>query len=113
MAGVRGGARDRALAVAIGLSVAGCSTSDQPQLGTVHGKVTLDGQPLAGAIVVFSPVAEGRQSFAETNAEGEYELIDLRDTRGAIVGGIRSGSRRPMKSCRTNVCPPDTIRRQP
>ena len=75
-----------AVAVAIGLAVSGCSTSDQPPLGTVRGKVTLDGQPLAGAIVVFSPVAEGRQSFAETSAEGEYELIYFRDTRGAIVG---------------------------
>ena len=52
------------LAVILLLSIAGCSGGDQPRLGAVHGTVTLDDAPLAGAMVVFTPADGGRQSFA-------------------------------------------------
>lgn len=68
------------------LFVAGCGGSDLPELGTVFGRVTLDGQPVAEAIVNFSPVNPGRPSTAETDADGNYELVYLPDVEGAVVG---------------------------
>jgi hypothetical protein len=67
----------------------GCgSKGDQPELGTVNGTVTLDGQPLVGVAVVFQP-DNGRPSRGMTDAEGKYELIYIRQTKGAKVGPHR------------------------
>ena len=68
------------------LFVAGCGGSDLPELGTVFGRVTLDGQPVAEAIVNFAPVNPGRPSTAETDADGNYDLVYLPDVEGAVVG---------------------------
>lgn len=71
------------------LSLVGCgSKGDQPELGTVNGTVTLDGQPLAGVAVVFQP-DNGRPSRGMTDAQGKYELIYIRQTKGAKVGPHR------------------------
>jgi hypothetical protein len=67
------------------LMLSGCG-SDLPKLGAVKGKVTLDGKPLANAGVVFTPLDGGRQSMAVTDQDGNYELVYLRDIRGAKVG---------------------------
>lgn len=66
--------------------VAGCGKTDQPEIGEVQGTVTLDGKPLDGAIVYFSPEGGGRVSQAMTNAEGKYELVYIGKTMGAKVG---------------------------
>lgn len=67
----------------------GCgSNGDQPELGTVNGTVTLDGQPLVGVAVVFQP-DNGRPSRGMTDAEGKYELTYIRQTKGAKVGPHR------------------------
>lgn len=67
---------------------AGCTHGDRPELGLVRGKVTLDGRPLVGARIVFRPVPSerGRASTGFTDAEGNYEMIYIRDIRGASVG---------------------------
>ena len=79
----------RALAV-LGLAslllAAGCGRSDRPDLGTVQGTVTLDGKPLAGALVVFTPSGPGRSASDLTDAAGRYELTYLRDIAGATLG---------------------------
>jgi len=67
-------------------SVAGCSKGDQPDLGDVQGTVTLDGQPLAQATVVFRPAGGGRASQGITNEAGKYEIIYIRDIKGAKLG---------------------------
>lgn len=69
------------------LLLTGCGggSSDQPDLGTVEGKVTLDGQPLSDATVSFIP-EEGRTSTAVTDAEGHYELNYTLTTPGAKIG---------------------------
>lgn len=67
-------------------TILGCGgPSDQPPLGKVSGKVTLDGQPLEGVIVNFQP-STGRAATAETDASGKYELIYIYGTNGAKVG---------------------------
>lgn len=50
------------------------------------GTVTLDGAPLAGALVVFTPDGPGRSAVATTDQAGRYELTFLRDIVGANVG---------------------------
>jgi hypothetical protein len=52
----------------------------------VSGTVTLDGAPLAGALVVFTPDGPGRSALATTDTAGRYELAFLRDISGANVG---------------------------
>jgi len=67
--------------------LAGCggAPDDQPELVPVQGTVTLDGEPLADAQIVFQPET-GRPSRGETNEQGHYELQYTPDTRGARVG---------------------------
>ncbi|QDU36242.1 hypothetical protein Mal4_05260 [Maioricimonas rarisocia] len=65
----------------------GCGgTSDQPELGEVTGVVTLDGEPLADARVVFSPVEGGQSSEATTDAQGKYALVYRGEQMGAKIG---------------------------
>lgn len=52
----------------------------------VSGTVTLDGEPLEGATVIFTPQDDGRPSAARTDSEGRYELTFSRDARGALPG---------------------------
>jgi hypothetical protein len=69
------------------LLVLGCSgaPSDQPELGLVTGRVTLDGTPLANVWVGFAP-PDGRSSMGLTDKDGRYKLDYLFDTPGAKVG---------------------------
>ena len=71
----------------LSFSSLGCGDgSDQPDLGIVSGTVSLDGEPLSGVIIVFTP-EEGRQSTAITGENGQYELVYTgEDTKGARVG---------------------------
>ncbi len=68
----------------VGLIV-GCGGGDRPELMPVEGLVTLDGQPLAGATVVFRPKS-GKASRGVTDDQGRYELTYLRDIMGAKLG---------------------------
>lgn len=68
------------------ITALGCGGRDLPELGTVTGTVTLDGEPLAGAIVNFTPTGTGRPSTGQTNEQGQYTLQYLPDVEGAIVG---------------------------
>ena len=69
--------------------LAGCARTDQPALGTVHGTITLDGKPLRGVTVSFHPLDGGRQSYDKTDDQGGYNVVYLRDIRGAKVGKHR------------------------
>jgi hypothetical protein len=71
---------------------AGCGGGRE--LGTVSGRITLDGKPLPDARVNFQPTGEtknpGIGSFGKTNANGEYSLTLIDQTaEGAIVGTHR------------------------
>jgi hypothetical protein len=67
----------------------GCGPGgDQPELGTVTGTVTLDGQPLGGVAVVFQPDS-GRPARGMTDANGKYELTYIRQTKGTKIGPNR------------------------
>jgi hypothetical protein len=67
------------------LCLAGCGKPDHPEVGRVSGVVTLDGQPLPEATVMFQPT-EGRASIATTDSAGKYSLIYLDGVPGAKLG---------------------------
>jgi len=58
----------------------------------VEGMVTMSGNPLADATVIFSPVegSEGRPATGKTDAAGVYKLTDLQAT--AVGSGAAIGS---------------------
>jgi hypothetical protein len=66
-------------------SIGGCKGNQSP----VHGRVTLDGKPLARATVVFVPVVRGKESRGVTNDNGEYILKYIREEQGGTVGKNR------------------------
>ena len=76
----------RVLPAVFCLAAAGCGGGD---LGTVEGRVTLDGQPLAGAVVRFLPKDGSRPSEAVTDEQGHYELRFTEERYGALVGEHR------------------------
>lgn len=71
------------------LVVVGCSSRPRNVSKKVTGKVTVGGQPLANALVTFTP-ADGSPSFGRTDAEGNYSLIWAsqggRPIEGAQIG---------------------------
>lgn len=79
----------------------GCGSSDQPPLGRVSGRVTLDGKPLEGAIIVAMPEV-GRPGTANIGADGRYEL---QYTEG--VGGTKLGRTRISFVWPTDVSGPE------
>ena len=67
----------------------GCDgDGDTPSLGQVTGTVTMDGSPLKGARVIFTPEVEGTVSSGGTDANGRYELLygPRGESKGAVVG---------------------------
>ena len=91
------------------LAVAGCGgSSDFPDIAPVTGTVTMDGQPLANAIVTFQPLEAGRPSYARTDENGHYEMIYTNDNPGA-----RLGNHRVMISTQSDGDPDQDIPRTP
>lgn len=74
-----------ALLAMLGLVSMGCGNSGLPPVGTVHGTVTVDGQPIDGANVEFTPDS-GRPSVGFTDASGNYSMQFTYDADGALVG---------------------------
>ena len=63
------------------LALTGCDRSD---VVPVKGKVTRGGQPVPNVVIWFTP-AEGRPSWALSDAEGNFELEYNRENKGAKV----------------------------
>jgi len=72
------------LFLCIGLFSCGAGGSGVP-LEKVSGKVTLNGQPLEGAIIVYESTS-GVSSHGVTDAEGHYEMKSKQDEPGVPVG---------------------------
>ena len=67
----------------------GCSDQapDMPELGQVHGTITLDGKPLEGVSVLFEP-ENGRPSTAITDAAGKYPVSNWGPVRCGLSGAL-------------------------
>ena len=72
---------------AVATSLGGGCGSKAPDAGpaTVTGRVTLNGQPVAGGLVVFTPNPErggpGKSASAETGPDGSYALRLAKESR--------------------------------
>jgi hypothetical protein len=78
-------------AVFVILSGVGCGGRAGPKVEYVEGLVTLDGSPVAGASVGYSPVdrSVGLPASGKTDAQGRYRLTAVRGGRegaGTAVG---------------------------
>ena len=93
------------MAVVLSVLVSGCGgrPGDQPELAPVTGVVTLDGAPLVGKDIVFSP-ASGRPAMGRTDEHGAYELWYTVDYKGAIIGShnVHFGTPGPRTLIRTS-----------
>jgi hypothetical protein len=75
----------RRLVIATLACLAGCGGPEHPEVGRVSGVITLDGQPLADATVMFQPT-NGRASVATSDSAGKYSLTYLDGVPGAKLG---------------------------
>jgi hypothetical protein len=78
------------LVVGMAVLVAGCSGRPRNFAKKVTGRVTLGGQPLAGALVTFTPVEGGSPSYGRTDENGQYNLIWAK-VRGRNIEGAQIG----------------------
>jgi len=74
----------------------GCSNAKPYNTAAVTGRVTLDGQPLAGARLTFQPergpnagLLSGPEAHGETDENGYYTLRTVFDDRGGTIGRNR------------------------
>ena len=69
---------------------AGCGGDGRPPTYPAAGKVAVNGQPAAGALVVFHPTAAARvndpKPFATVAADGTYTLATFGSADGAPAG---------------------------
>lgn len=116
-AGDRGGRRPRpasVLAVVVGMVVMtvmtvvmGCGRTAPPRAdrAVMRGSVTLDGQPLGGAIVTIVSVADPtRTAGALVRVDGTYRCDDA--PVGDVVIGLERPSGRPPSSGKPEPLPP-------
>lgn len=66
-------------------ALVGCGNSG-PRLTPVEGVVTVDGNPIEGATVLFEPEAGGRPATGVTDAQGKFSLTVLDEGDGAHLG---------------------------
>jgi hypothetical protein len=64
------------LTVVVLVALAGAALADDAETGTVEGKVTLNGKPLAKAKVIFH-LKDGNAISAETKEDGSYTAKDV------------------------------------
>ncbi|MBM79888.1 MAG: hypothetical protein CMJ78_04760 [Planctomycetaceae bacterium] len=81
-----------AVAVFIMANAAMSPELDLPDLGTVTGRVTMNGEPIGGATIRFNPMEADRagsgksDSYARTDSDGQFEMRYTKDVAGAVVG---------------------------
>lgn len=109
----------------LGLLSAGCGGGEaQPvPVAPVSGQVTLDGEPLAEAQVLFLPQGQGEQELSSpsrgvTDSQGHYSLtLELDGRAGALLGKhrveIRAGKGEPPPPNELGLAPPAPADRLP
>jgi hypothetical protein len=94
------GAWAAALLVAVGCG----GGPDKPV--KVEGVVTLDGQPVDGATVMFNPLASnGRQATGVTGEDGKFRLTTYSTGDGALPGDYKVTIEKPTTAAAAGVQP--------
>jgi len=70
------------------LAFTGCSRG--PEMFTVQGKVTLDGEPISKGVIMFTGTDGGTQFSRATVADGSYELECEAGRKLVQIGGETS-----------------------
>ena len=79
-----------AILLPVGIFLTGCSNSSGPPTYAVTGTVTMQGKPLAGAVITFVPTGnEGVAASAITDSDGKYALTTRQAGDGARPGEYR------------------------
>ena len=74
----------------VGIVLTGCSNSSRPPTYPVTGTVTMQGKPVAGAVITFVPTSnEGEAASAISDSDGKYALTTWRPGDGARPGEYR------------------------
>ena len=94
------------IAAGVLVFLTGCNRGTRPELGVVSGCVIMDGRPLAGVTVVFTPESGGRQSMGITDKSGFYRLKYIRQTEGAKVGAHRVAITKSIGATASGQIPP-------
>ena len=71
---------------AVAALICGCGGSGNPDTYSVTGTVTLEGSPVGGALVSFSPTGDGKPATGITDASGKYSLTTFSQGDGAVPG---------------------------
>lgn len=77
-----------AVVLAACLAATACSPR-RPATAAVEGRILLDGRPLAGAAVLFEPVAGGRPARGSTRDDGSFTLTTFSRDDGVVPGRHR------------------------
>lgn len=87
----------RWIPIAILLAAAGCGGGNKEATGTVSGKATLDGKPLAeGCVIVCQHLERSLPAGGKTAADGTFKLT-MKDTVGLVVGDYKVLIQTPEK----------------
>lgn len=73
----------------LGVALLGCTgggRTDGEPTHEVTGEVTMNGSPVAGATVTFSPVGEQPAAFGRTGTDGTFTLTTYDAGDGAVAG---------------------------
>ncbi|TWT39349.1 carboxypeptidase-like regulatory domain-containing protein [Blastopirellula retiformator] len=73
-------------AALVALVITGCSNDLMPGAVEAKGVVLLDGAPLEGATVIFSPVGDGRSANGRTDEAGAFSLGTIAPADGVLPG---------------------------
>lgn len=76
------------LLVTITFGFAGCGSAgvEIPPLAPVKGLVTIDGEPISNATVIFEPKFEAHPAVGQTKADGTFTLMYHEGVQGAALG---------------------------
>ncbi len=78
------------LLATVHVALVGCWNSiperNTPELGTVHGKITLDGKPLPEMMILFEPDDKSHTSVANSDAEMVTKAMYFVDLEGVKTG---------------------------
>lgn len=101
----------RAVCLTMGLViVTGCQGGDEAKPVPAGGVITLNGEPLAGAFVMFIPEA-GPKASATTDKDGGFDLTTIKDKDGVVPGPCRIAveKREPIDQKNPYVTPKSLI----
>ncbi|MDB5338542.1 MAG: hypothetical protein JWN70_4161 [Planctomycetaceae bacterium] len=88
----------------------GCQGADEAKPVPAAGVITLNGEPLAGAYVLFIPET-GPKASATTDKDGGFDLTTVKDKDGVVPGPCRIAveKREPIDQKNPYVIPKSLI----